>query len=87
MTDHKNKNRNDAIIAFHKAHPDWSYQIIGHCFGVTRTTIAGVLFRHRHPSDQLVKSGNGHRNKTGTGFTQASYYPTFTARNSRGVDG
>lgn len=62
-----------------------SYQVIAEMVGTTRHVVAGVAFRERHPCATRVCSPNagGHRNKIGTGYRAASYWPEKTAANSR----
>lgn len=71
--------RNEEIIAFVKAN-DWSYQLVGDHFGISRNVVAGLMFRDRHPRDKLVNSPKGCRNKTGTGYQHRSYWPAYTAQ-------
>ena len=59
----------------------WSYQLVADACGITRCAVAGIVFRHNHPQDTLVKSPNGRgANKIGTGYTQSSYAPKYSAR-------
>lgn len=76
------KTKRDAIIEF-ATNNSWSYQLIADRFGVTRSTVAGILFRHRHPVDQRTCSPNSiWPNKVGSGYRTGNY-ATYTAWNSR----
>lgn len=77
-----NEDRNQKIIAFVEAY-DWSFQLVGNKFGLSRNAIAGIMFRHRHPMSERVKSPGGQSpNKVGTGYRHAGYYPSINALNS-----
>jgi len=78
-------DRNAAILAFAKSkRGKWSYQLIADHFKVSRSVVAGILFRAKHPVSERVHSPRGlAKNKIGTGFKPSSYYPDYTAANTR----
>jgi hypothetical protein len=74
--------RNSLIIAFVEAN-DWSFQLVADNFSVSRNTVAGIMFRYKHPVAKRMKSPGGRsKNKIGTGHGGYSYTPAYHARNS-----
>jgi hypothetical protein len=57
-----------------------SYSIIAKMMDVSRSAVAGIAFRRRHPVATLKHSPQrrGTGNKTGLGYQRASYYPAKT---------
>jgi len=84
MVAHTSK-QNQEIVEFVKNNEGtWSYQLIADHFGVSRSTVAGAVFRDRHPFAKRVASPNGAiPNKIGVGYTPQSYKPDLHARNTR----
>ena len=79
------RSNNLEIIAFVKT-SNWSYQLVADKFKISRNTVAGLMFRDRHPVSARVdrdgnKRGSG-RSQIGTGYTYPSYQPAYTALNS-----
>jgi len=63
-----------------------SYSVIAEMMDVTRSTVAGVVFRNRHPVETRVALEGApeyNRNMMGTGWQPPSYYPEKTAANTR----
>jgi hypothetical protein len=78
-----NVKRNREILKLVDTHR-LSYEVIAEMMGVTRCTVAGVVFRRAHPPATRVVCPNGRwRTKAGKGWQPQSYYPEKTAANIR----
>lgn len=62
----------------------WSYGVIADHFGISRSRVAGIVFRYRHPASERVSSpGRNNKSIIGTGFREQSYRPDYTTQNTR----
>lgn len=65
-----NARRNAEILAFYRAN-EWSYQLVADNFGVSRSAVAGIVFRDNHPTSERTRGGHH----------GCPYWPMYTARN------